>query len=210
MAWNRVVDSCRYPPIFQPSLQPIAPRSADHVQVVDVLVAQTLGRRNHRRASEQFCIADGMRAALLIPLRKMRQFGAQHHSLDFMQAAVEADNLMEVTSLRTMISNHAHFARKLRIIGRDETIVLRVPDDPAAVLDSLLSVYEEGQIAVLPFACKSSFAYAQKALGKVREESQRERLCITAARGAWNPSRQNDDAPPSESEDEAMRLAFAG
>ena len=96
------------------------------------------------------------------------------------------------------------------IIGRDETIVLRVPDDPAVVLNSLLSVYEEGQIAVLPFACKSSFAYALKALGKVRDESQRERLCITAARGAWNPSRQNDDAPPSESEDEAMRLAFAG
>ena len=96
------------------------------------------------------------------------------------------------------------------VIGRDETIVLRVPDDPAAVLESLLSVYEEGQIAVLPFACKSSFAYAMKALAKVRDESQRDRLCITAARGAWNPSRQNDDAPPSESEDEAMRLAFAG
>ena len=65
-------------------------------------------------------------------------------------------------------------------------------------------------VKVIALLLLSSVAYAQKALGKVRDDSQRERLCITAARGAWNPSRQNDDAPPSESEDEAMRLAFAG
>ncbi len=100
--------------------------------------------------------------------------------------------------------------QKAVAIGRDETLVLRVPDQPKAVLSELLEIYRLGQHSVLPFACKSSVAFATKMLGKVRDESQRERLCITAAKSVWSPSQPNDNAPAPESEDEAMQLAFAG
>lgn len=96
------------------------------------------------------------------------------------------------------------------VLGRDETVVLLHPDNVSGILEELLRLHLVGQRSVLSFACKASFAYAQKMEGKVRDESQRERLCIAAARGAWNPSAANADAPPGEAEDEAMQLAFAG
>ena len=78
------------------------------------------------------------------------------------------------------------------------------------MLGELLEIFRLGQHSVLPFACKSSFAFATKMLGKVRDESQRVRLSINAAMTVWSPSQPNDEAPPPESEDEAMRLASAG
>lgn len=95
------------------------------------------------------------------------------------------------------------------VIGRDETLLFCAPDQPKSVLNGLLEVYGQGQFSVLPFACKTSFAFAGKMLGKVRAESERGRLSIDAAMAVWRPSQQNEDAPPAESNDEAMQLAFA-
>ena len=96
------------------------------------------------------------------------------------------------------------------VLGRDDTVLLRRPDDPAAILGELIQLYREGQREVLPFACKSSSAFVRKMLGKVRDESQRERLSIDEARKAWFSNAAAGDSPPGEAEDEAMRLAFAG
>jgi exodeoxyribonuclease V gamma subunit len=96
------------------------------------------------------------------------------------------------------------------IIGRVGTVTLRRPAQPAALLESLLELYQQGQHRVLPFACKAAYLYVQKWRGKVRDETQRERACITAARTAWNPNPNYADAPPAESEEEAMQLAYAG
>ncbi len=96
------------------------------------------------------------------------------------------------------------------VVLRDETFQILRPDSPRMVLENLLSVYRRGLDGVLPFACKSSFAYAMKTSAKVKVEAEREHQCMQAARGAWGSGFRPENAPAPESEDEAMRMAFAG
>ncbi len=96
------------------------------------------------------------------------------------------------------------------LLGRDGTFALNVPADSAAELGRLVTLFQRGQGEVLPFAAKTSFAYAEKFVGKVKVEAEREDRALAAARNAWAPPFVGDDRPDPESTDAALRLAFDG
>ncbi len=96
------------------------------------------------------------------------------------------------------------------LIGRDQTWRLTAPENPVALLDDLVRLFLRGQTRVLPFAPKTSFAYVEKLLGKVRDEAEREARAHEAARKVWAPDFASDRAPDPESADEALALTFNG
>ncbi len=100
--------------------------------------------------------------------------------------------------------------RRAVLLGRDGTFTLNVPANPGAELARLVTLFQRGQGEVLPFAPKTSFAYAEKFVGKVLVETEREDRALAAARSAWAPPFVGDDRPDPESADAALRLAFDG
>jgi exodeoxyribonuclease V gamma subunit len=96
------------------------------------------------------------------------------------------------------------------LIGRDQTWRLTAPENSRALLADLVGLFLRGQTRVLPFAPKTSWAYIEKLLGRVRDEAEREASAREAARKVWAPEFTSDWAPDPESADEAMELAFSG
>ena len=96
------------------------------------------------------------------------------------------------------------------LVGRDQTWQFSAPENPVALLADLVGLFRRGQTRVLPFAPRTSCAYVEKLLGKVRDEAEREAKAREAARKVWAPDFASDRAPDPESADEALELAFNG
>src|SRR5262245_43617230 len=96
MAGHRVVDPSRDAAILEERRERVAPRSADHVEVVDVMRARALDRKPEGKTTQPLRVSRGQDAAPLVHRVEAPQQDSPDRRLQVVEAQVEPDLAVNV------------------------------------------------------------------------------------------------------------------